>query len=180
MGSVFALAVALAIDAFAVSLAQGAAGRMRVSSALKLALVFGLAQGVMPIIGWSLGMAFAGWIERVDHWIAFVLLSALGLNMIRAAREDTEAGPALTGWHLFAAAIATSIDAAAAGIALPLLSVSVFWACAAIGLVTAVLCFAGALGGRHASRHLEGRAEIFGGFVLIAIGVKILVEHLAA
>lgn len=174
------LALALAMDAFAVSLAQGAAGRVRLAQALVLALAFGVAQGVMPLIGWGLGAAFAGWIESVDHWIAFVLLTALGLNMIRASFSDTEAGPALKGWHLFGAAIATSIDAAAAGITLPLLAVSPVIACLTIGAVTAMLCFAGALGGGHASRSLEGRAEILGGLVLIALGTKILVEHLSA
>ncbi|MBC2777134.1 manganese efflux pump MntP [Parasphingopyxis marina] len=180
MFAVFVLALALAMDAFAVSLAQGAAGRMRVGEALKLALAFGIAQAVMPLIGWGLGTAFAGWIESVDHWIAFSLLTALGLNMIRASRQDTEADPALAGWHLFAAAIATSIDAAAAGITLPLLAVPVGWACAVIGIVTAILCFGGALGGHHVGKRFEGRAEIFGGLVLIALGVKILVEHLSA
>jgi putative Mn2+ efflux pump MntP len=178
MFSVFVLALALAMDAFAVSLAQGAASRIRIGEALKLALAFGAAQAVMPLIGWGLGTAFAGWIESVDHWIAFGLLTALGLNMIRASRQDTQADPALTGWHLFAAAIATSIDAAAAGITLPLLAVPVGWACAIIGIVTAVLCFAGALGGHHVGKRFEGRAEIFGGLVLIALGVKILAEHL--
>ena len=180
MLAILGLALALAMDAFAVSLAQGAAGQMRVGSAIKLAVAFGVAQAVMPLIGWGLGTAFAGWIESVDHWIAFGLLTALGLNMIRASRDDTEADPALNGWHLFGAAIATSIDAAAAGITLPLLAVPIGWACAIIGVVTAILCFAGAMGGHHAGKHLEGRAEILGGLILIALGVKILAEHLSA
>lgn len=180
MVSLLVLALALAMDAFAVALAQGAAGRTRIGHALVLAFAFGLAQGVMPLLGWGLGTAFAGWIEAVDHWIAFLILSALGLNMIRASREDTPASPALSGWPLFAAAVATSIDAAAAGITLPLLGLPVALACATIGAVTALLCFAGAFAGGHASRHLEGRAELLGGLVLIGLGVKILVEHLAA
>lgn len=174
------LALALAMDAFAVSLAQGAAGRIRLKQAISLALAFGVAQGVMPLIGWGLGTAFSGWFEAIDHWIAFAILSLLGLNMIRESREDTEPRPALAGWPLFAAAVATSIDAAAAGITLPLLGLPVGFACGTIGAVTAVVCFAGALGGGHASRHLEGRAELLGGLVLIGLGVKILVEHLAA
>ena len=178
--SLLLLALALAMDAFAVALAQGAAGRMRIGEAARLAVAFGAAQGIMPLIGWGLGTAAAGWIEAVDHWIAFVLLSALGLNMIRASREDTKTDPGLSGWHLFAAAIATSIDAAVAGITLPLLAVPVGWACATIGMVTAGLCFAGALGGTQIGRRFEGRAELFGGLVLIALGVKILAEHLSA
>ena len=172
------LALALAMDAFAVSLAQGAARRMQISHAAVLALAFGAAQGVMPLIGWGLGTALAGWIEAVDHWIAFAILSLLGVNMIRASREDTVPGPPLSGWPLFAAAIATSIDAAAAGITLPLLRLPIVVSCATIGIVTAALCFAGALGGSRASRHLEGRAELLGGLVLIGLGVKILIEHL--
>lgn len=180
MIALFGLALALAMDAFAVSLAQGAAGRVRVADALILALLFGAAQALMPLLGWALGIALVGWFERIDHWIAFVLLTALGLNMIRASRHDTQAGPALRGWQLFGAAIATSIDAAAAGITLPLLAVPIGFACAIIGIVTAILCFAGALGARHIGKRFEGWAEIFGGFVLIALGVKILAEHLAA
>lgn len=173
------LALALAMDAFAVSLAQGAAGRVRLGEALKLALAFGVAQGVMPLIGWGLGTAFAGWIEAVDHWIAFGLLSLLGLNMIRAARKGTQATGRLAGWALFAAAIATSIDAAVAGITLPLLGVPVLLAGAMIGGVTAALCLIAAFGGVHLGRHLGSRAELAGGIVLIALGAKILVEHLA-
>ncbi len=180
MIALFGLALALAMDAFAVALAQGAAGRVRVADAAKLALAFGAAQGIMPLLGWGLGTAFASWIESVDHWIAFLLLSALGLNMIRAAREDTEADPALSGWHLFAAAIATSIDAAVAGITLPLLGLPVLTACGVIAAVTAALCFGGALGGSHVGRRFEGRAEILGGLILIALGTKILIEHLSA
>lgn len=180
MLSLLILALALAMDAFAVSLAQGAAGRMHVGQALVLALAFGLAQGVMPLIGWALGAALGGWFAAVDHWVAFGLLSILGVNMIRASRADTEADPSLKGWHLFAAAIATSIDAAVAGITLPLLGVPIALACATIGGVTAVLCFGGALGGSHAGRRLEGRAEILSGVILIGLGVKILLEHLLA
>lgn len=180
MLAVLALAVALAMDALAVALAQGAAGHMRPGQAARLALAFGFAQAAMPLLGWALGTAFAGWIEAVDHWIAFVLLSLIGLKMILESREEAEADPGLAGWHLFAAAIATSIDAAVAGITLPLLGVDVLLACATIGLVTAALCFAGALGGGRAGRHLGGRAELVGGLVLIGLGVKILVEHLVA
>lgn len=178
MLSVLILALALAMDAFAVSLAQGAAGRVRLPQAIALAAAFGFAQAAMPLVGWGLGTAFAGWIEAVDHWVAFGLLTLLGLKLIKESREDTEADPALKGWHLFAAAIATSIDAAVAGITLPLMGVPVLLACATIGVVTAALCLAGALGGGHAGRHLEGRAEVLGGLVLIGLGVKILVEHL--
>ncbi|MCA1749101.1 MAG: manganese efflux pump MntP family protein [Parasphingopyxis sp.] len=174
------LALALAMDAFAVSLAQGAAGRMRLGQAAAMALIFGAAQGLMPLLGWALGAAFGSWFERIDHWIAFAILSLLGLNMIRQSRHDMRPAPALAGWPLFAAAIATSIDAAAAGVTLPLLGLPIATACATIGAVTAVLCFAGALGGGRIGRGLGGRAELIGGIVLIGLGVKILVEHLAA
>ncbi len=150
------LALALAMDAFAVSLAQG----------------------VMPLIGWGLGTAFAGWIEAFDHWIAFALLSLLGLNMLRAACDETQSTDTLAGWALFVAAIATSIDAAVAGITLPLFGVPVLLAGALIGGVTAALCLIAGLGGARLGRNLGSRAEIAGGILLIALGVKILAEHL--
>jgi putative Mn2+ efflux pump MntP len=176
------LAFALASDAFAVALVQGAAVRPGIAGAGRIALAFGIAQALMPLFGWGLGIVFQGTIEAVDHWIAFVLLGALGLKMIHEGfGKDPEGAPALlSGKRLIGAAVATSIDAAAAGVTLPTLGFPIVLACAVIGGITAALCFAGALFGRQLGTRFGHYAEIAGGLVLIALGVKILVEHLTA
>jgi manganese efflux pump family protein len=178
--ALLALAFGLAMDAFAVSVAQGAARRTGIRGALAIGAAFGVAQGLMPLIGWALGTAFAGWIGRIDHWIAFVLLGVLGGKMLREglAGHGATPAPALIGWTLLGAAIATSIDAAAAGITLPMLGSPIATACLVIGTVTAALCVAGVLIGQASGGRLGKAAEILGGLVLIGIGVKVLVEHL--
>lgn len=174
------LAVALAMDAFAVSLCQGAAARPSYVQALPMAGAFGLAQAVMPVGGWLLGTAFATAIAAYDHWVVFVLLAALGIKMAKEGLEPAEpCPPALIGGRaLFAAAIATSIDAAAAGITLPTLGVPILLACAVIGGVTAVLCYGGALSGARLGTALGKKAEIAGGLVLILLGIRILGTHM--
>ncbi len=181
MTTIWLLALALAMDAFAVSLAQGASTRPGVAGALRLGLAFGVAQAVMPLIGWGLGVAFAGMIEAVDHWIAFVLLGAIGLKMVKEGFDgDTEGAAApipLSGKALMLAAIATSVDAAAAGVTLPTLGVPIAITIAAIGIVTAVMCFAGTLLGTRIGARLGKVAEIGGGLVLIGLGWRILIQH---
>lgn len=181
MITVLLLANALAMDAFAVALCQGAAARPGVLGALRIGTAFGAAQGLMPLGGWALGIAFAGLIEAVDHWIAFGLLGFLGVRMIREGLDpgDAAASEALMGRALLIAAIATSIDAAAAGVTLPALGVPVLLASGVIAGVTAALCFAGTLMGAVIGTRLGKWAEIGGGMVLIGLGVKILAEHLA-
>jgi putative Mn2+ efflux pump MntP len=177
------LALALAMDAFAVSLVRGSFEGQSVAQAMKLGLLFGLAQGLMPLAGWALGLAFADTFKSFDHWIAFTLLGILGLRMIREGLSE-DAGPgspkAMSTASLFVAALATSIDAAAAGVALPLLGIWMPLACLVIGIVTGTLCVGGYLVGGRITVRAGRRAEIAGGFVLILLGVKILIEHLTA
>lgn len=179
------LSLGLAMDAFAVSLARGATGDHRIGSAIELGLVFGVAQGVMPLLGWGLGVALAEPFQAWDHWIAFALLTALGVNLIKEALAGgpaAEAPPPARGrlLGLATAAFATSIDAAAAGLTLPLLGIALPIACLTIGATTAVLSTGGYLLGTHAARAIGKGAEIAGGVVLILIGLKILIEHLSA
>lgn len=178
--SLFALALGLAMDAFAVSVAQGASARPGTRGALRIGAAFGLAQGLMPLIGWALGATFEGTIREVDHWVAFVLLGLLGAKMLREGLSDADASPApaLIGWALLGAAVATSVDAAAAGITLPMIGAPVAIACAVIGLVTAALCVAGVRIGAAYGARLGKLAEITGGTLLILIGAKILIQHL--
>lgn len=175
--SLTALSIGLAMDAFAVSVAQGACCRPGVGNAARIGATFGIAQGLMPLGGWALGTTFDNTIRDFDHWVAFALLAILGAKMIREGLHgDGEARP-LFGWALLSAAIATSVDAAAAGITLPVLGAPVLLACAAICGVTAVLCFAGVLIGAASGTHIGRKAEIAGGLLLIVIGAKIWVGH---
>ncbi|MBC7986470.1 MAG: manganese efflux pump [Sphingomonadaceae bacterium] len=181
MASLLILAFALAMDAFAVAVAQGVTARVRVAQALWIALAFGVAQGAMPLVGWELSNASARWIAAVDHWIAFVLLGAIGVKMIHESRREQGRGSQrLSGLGLLAAAVATSIDAAVAGITLPLLGLPITVSCVTIGAVTAALCFVGALAGGKLGARAGPRAELIGGIVLIGLGTRILIEHLSA
>ncbi len=176
--SLLLLAVGLAMDAVAAAIAQGASGRVRGGGALRIAGAFGFAQGVMPAIGWGLGVAFASAIRSVDHWIALVLLSALGLKMLKEAFErEGEPAPPLSGWALFVAAVATSIDAAAAGITLPMLGAPLLLSCLTIGATTALLSFGGVYLGAAAGNRLGKAADVLGGLILIGLGIKIFIEH---
>lgn len=185
MAALLILSLALAMDAFAVSLARGASGQRSLGRAAELGLVFGAAQGLMPLIGWSLGHALAAPFQAFDHWIAFALLSFLGVRMLREARADGSAEGTATPvppgrlLGLATAAFATSIDAAAAGLTLPLLGTAIPLACLTIGVTTALLSTAGYLLGNRAATRTGKAAEAAGGVVLILLGLKILAEHLA-
>lgn len=177
------LALALSADAFAAALCRGAGDRERSGwgDALTVGAAFGGAQALMPVLGWGLGVAFASVIASVDHWIAFGLLGFLGARMVREGLKrdepDCEEVPAPTGMALLLTAIATSIDAAAAGVSLPLLAVPIAVACFTIGAVTFVLSAAGVRLGGVLGARFGKRAEVLGGLALIALGTKILIEH---
>lgn len=177
-----ALALALAADAFAVALCQGASARPGWRGAARIGAAFGAAQALMPLIGWGLGIAFATIIRDIDHWIAFGLLGLLGLKTLKEGltADEQEGGPtpSLSHWALFGAAMATSIDAAAAGMTLPAFDVPVLLACAMIGGVTLLSSAAGVFIGAASGARLGKKAEVLGGLVLILIGTKILIEHL--
>ncbi|WP_086738822.1 manganese efflux pump MntP family protein [Erythrobacter colymbi] len=171
------LALALAMDAFAVALTQGAKFRPSLRGGLAIALTFGVFQALMPLAGWAIGAVALVYVEAVDHWIAFGLLAFLGVRMLGGHVGDEEASHALTGRALLLAGVATSIDALAAGITLPALGVTPWIAVALIGLVTFAMSGAGVVLGRRAGDHLGEWAERIGGVILIGLGVKILAEH---
>lgn len=176
----FILAVALSMDAFAVSVCKGlATGKVGIKHMAVSGVWFGGFQALMPFIGWLLGSAFEKYVKAVDHWIAFVLLGAIGINMIKEAFSGDETANGDFGFKtMLLMAIATSIDALAVGITFALLpNVNIFAAVGFIGAVTFILSAAGvklgsAVGGRH-----KNAAQIFGGAVLIILGIKILIEH---
>ncbi|WP_305097259.1 manganese efflux pump MntP [Croceibacterium aestuarii] len=176
-----ALSVALAMDAFAVALTQGARFRPGWKQGAAIALTFGAFQGLMPLAGWLLGSFALAYVEAWDHWIAFALLAFIGVQMIRASDDTYETGlPPLSGAALLTAAVATSIDAFAAGLTLPALGVPPLAACALIALVTAALSGAALLVGRRAGDRFGRPAEIAGGVLLIVLGASIAFEHVTA
>jgi putative Mn2+ efflux pump MntP len=177
LGPVIALALGLAMDATAVAATRGL--RPRRGEAWVLAVLFGGFQAGMAALGWLLGETGGPYVATWDHWIAFALLVGIGGKMLWESRHDDHDETERTGALLYLGlALATSIDAAAAGVTLPLLGAAPWLALALIGGVTAVLTVAGYRAGNALGRRVGSRLEIVGGLVLIAIGVKVLVEHL--
>ena len=182
----FLIAVGLSMDAFAVAICKGLSMRkMNYRHAAVIALFFGGFQALMPLIGWVLGKQFERYITSVDHWIAFILLAIIGMNMIREAlgKDDEEEekccqGDRLDLKELLMMAIATSIDALAVGVTFAFLQVSIVPAVSLIGITTFVLSLIGVSLGRVFGAKFKSKAEFLGGAILILIGVKILLEHL--
>lgn len=177
MIAALALAVALAMDAFAVALTQGARFRHDWRSVAAIALAFGLFQGGMPLAGWLLGSFALPLVEAWDHWIAGGLLAALGVQMIWFGEHEGDGPARLSGFALLAAAVATSIDAFAAGITLPTMDFPPLATCGLIALVTAVLSAIAIELGQRAGDRFGRHAEIAGGVMLIALGAKIVFDH---
>ncbi len=165
------------MDAFAVALTQGARFRPDLRGGIAIALTFGVFQAVMPLIGWGIGTVAFVYVEAIDHWIAFGLLTFLGVRMLGGHVGDEQAARALTGRTLLVAGLATSIDALAAGLTLPTLDVAPLLAAALIGIVTAVMSAAGVLLGRIAGESWGAWAERAGGIILIGLGIRILGQH---
>lgn len=179
--SVFLVGVGLSMDAFAAAICKGLAIKKNfLEKSLVIALFFGVFQGLMPYIGYLLGSIFAEKLQAVDHWIAFVLLGVIGLNMIREARDKTcpIEEDRLDIKKLFVLAIATSIDTLAVGVSFAFLEIKISLAVLVIGFTTFVISFAGVQIGKFFGIALKDKAQITGGIILILLGVKILVEHL--
>ncbi len=178
------IGVGLSMDAFAVSICKGLGmKRLRMDQALLIALFFGGFQALMPLLGWFLGSGFQSFIEPVDHWIAFALLAFIGAKMLWDAFHDEEEDAVaenarLDLKELVMFAIATSIDALAVGISFAFLQVDIVPAVALIGIITFALSLVGVAVGHVFGSRFEKPATIIGGIVLIAIGLKILLEHL--
>lgn len=176
----FVIAVGLSMDAFAVSICKGlSVPRAKKSQLLVTGLYFGEFQALMPLIGYLLGVNFRQFITSVDHWIAFVLLVIIGVNMIREAREEAEELDAsFSVTAMLPLAVATSIDALAVGITFAFLQVDIVPAVTLIGVTTFVLSVIGVKIGNIFGAKYRSFAEIAGGIVLILLGCKILLEHL--
>ena len=177
----FLLGVGLSMDAFAVAVCKGLGmHRVNYRHAVIIALFFGAFQGLMPLIGWLLGTQFEGFVTPVDHWIAFVLLGLIGANMVRESREhdDESVSDSFRFMTMLPLAVATSIDALAVGVTFAFLQVDIVPAVSFIGATTFVLSCIGVKIGHVFGTKYKSRAELFGGIVLILMGLKILLEHL--
>lgn len=185
MGAVelFLVAIGLSMDAFAVSVCKGLGmKKFSISASLVIALFFGGFQALMPCIGWVLGTQFQKYIVSFDHWIAFLMLLYIGTKMIKDSIEDSgrevSVGVKIDYKELLILAVATSIDALAVGLTIAFLSSSILLSSAIIGTVTFALTLLGVWVGVKFRGRFEKEAVIFGGVILILIGLKILLEHL--
>ena len=176
------LAVGLGVDAFSVAIGIGAANNKKSWwPVLRLSIAFGLFQFVMPLVGWLTGLTVVNIIGGFDHWIAFVLLAFIGGKMIWEGLEkesNEEKEDQTRGWPLFLLSIATSIDALAVGFSFSVLKTPIIFPSAIIGVVCFLMTGVGMIFGKGLARIFGRKVEIIGGLVLIAIGVKILIEHL--
>lgn len=180
---IFLIGVGLAMDAFAVSVCKGLSmKKIDWKKAIIIGLYFGIFQALMPLVGYFLGSAFESIVTQVDHWIAFILLAIIGINMIREACnkecDNKNNNDNVDFKTMIVLAIATSIDALAVGISFAFLSVNIWLAIAIIGIVTFVLSLAGVKIGNSFGDRYEKKAEFTGGLILILMGIKILIEHL--
>lgn len=177
----FFTAIGLSMDAFAVSVCKGlSVSRLKVSNYLTVGLYFGGFQAIMPLIGYFLGISFRTLVESVDHWIAFVLLGLIGMNMIRESfsKEEDNCNSSFGVGAMLPLAVATSIDALAVGITFSFLNVNIFPAVSFIGVTTFILSILGVYLGNKFGARYSSKAELAGGVVLVIMGLKILLEHL--
>jgi len=175
------VALGLSMDAFGASVSRGAAlSSIGIGASFRISLVFGFFAAAAPALGWILGAAFLDTISVLDHWIAFVLLTAVGAKMIRDALQGGETRPVAAGLRVsvvFVSALATSVDSSVFGVTLLALDISLFLASSTIGATTFGAAFIGLRLGRKLGAAAGRRAEIAGGLILIAIAFRILADH---
>ncbi len=174
------IGVGLSMDAFAVSICKGLSTRiLKLKHALTCGIYFGFFQGFMPLIGYLLGTQFKDKIESIDHWIALVLLTIIGINMIKESFEEEEnLEPDFSFQAMLPLAIATSIDALAIGVTFAFLNVNIVSAITIIAITTFIISSIGVKIGHIFGSKYKSKAEITGGIILIIMGIKILLEHL--
>lgn len=172
--------VGLSMDAFAVSICKGLSlKKIDVKKCFIIGLYFGFFQAIMPLIGYFLGVNMKEFIMSIDHWIVFVLLAMIGINMVlEAFREENNINDKIDFKTMIMLAIATSIDALAVGITFAFLEVNILLAVSLIGIITFAICMIGVKIGNIFGNKYEKKAQVFGGVILILLGLKILLEHL--
>ncbi len=183
MFTIVLIAIGLSMDAFAVAVSSGVAARnLRFSHALRMALFFGGFQAIMPMIGWFAGIKIRDHISNFDHWVAFGILTFIGIKMIyesfKMKTKDDDKNDPFRFYTLLLLAVATSIDALAVGTTFAFLNLLIVVPVIIIGCVTFVFSFVGVYIGSKFGHLFENKIEVVGGLVLIGIGVKILLEHL--
>ncbi len=177
----FVIAVGLSMDAFAVAICKGMSiQKLTLKNAAVIGVWFGSFQALMPLAGYLLGVNFRQAITAYDHWIAFILLGIIGINMIKEAlnNEEESCDASVAAGDLFILAIATSIDALAAGVTFAFLQVNICPAVFFIGCITFVLSMTGARIGAVFGCRCKSKAEFAGGMILMLMGIKLLIEHL--
>lgn len=174
------IGVGLAMDAFAVSVCKGlSTKKLELKHSLICGGYFGFFQGFMPFVGYILGVQFKDKIESIDHWIAFILLLLIGINMIKESLDnDEDCDPDFSLKAMIPLAIATSIDALAIGVTFAFLNVNIIYAIVIIGMTTFIISMLGVKIGHIFGSKYKSKAEIVGGMILIIMGTKILLEHL--
>ncbi len=178
--SIIIIAIGLAMDAFAVSIANSCnLPKMKISEAITMSFSFGFFQAAMPIIGWLAGSTIKDYIQQIGYWIAFVLLVGIGIKMIYESfiLDEDEKKSSLSIKILFILSIATSIDALAVGISFSCLDINIYFPALIIGIITLFFSGLGIYLGKKFGHILESKMEIIGGIILILIGLKILLEH---
>ena len=180
--AIIGIAVGLAMDATAVAIATSIMlGRVEGRQVFRFAFHFGLFQAAMPVIGWLAGRGLSEYIQSWDHWVAFALLVVIGgkaiIDVFRAETDEAKASDPTRGLSLIVLSVATSIDALAVGLSMALLKVTIWYPAIVIGVVTAALTILGMIMGSRLGQRFGMRVRVFGGVILIAIGIKILVEH---
>lgn len=180
LSELFIIAVGVSMDAFAVSICKGLSVRtLQPRHSVTTALWFGGFQALMPLVGYCVASSFANFVASVDHWIAFILLGIIGFNMIKESfsKDECEYTPDFSPKAMFPLAIATSIDALAIGVSFAFLQVNIWKAILFIGFTTGAFSAVGVYIGKWFGCRYKSKAEFAGGFILVAMGVKILIEH---
>lgn len=181
IAELFILALGLSMDAFAVSICKGlSVKKAGITHHVLAGVYFGGFQALMPLIGYMLGLRFQSLITNIDHWIAFILLAIIGINMVKAAKnnEEDEIDSSFAFRAMIPLAVATSIDALAVGITFAFLNVDIVPAVSLIGVTTFIMSAVGIKIGSIFGTKYKSKAELLGGIVLILMGIKILLEHL--
>ncbi len=177
----FLIGIGLAMDAFAVAICKGVSiKKLNWNQSIIVGTYFGMFQAGMPVIGYILGLSFENLVRQIDHWITFILLTAIGINMIKQifSKGQENHNDKIDAKTMIVLALATSIDALAVGIAFAFFDINIWYVASIIGIITFVLSFIGVKIGNNFGKKYEKKAELFGGIILILMGIKIMLEHL--
>ena len=178
IGEIILISIGLAMDAFAVSISKGLIMKKNYKNALIIGLYFGIFQALMPLLGYLLGFSFSEVVTKINHYIAFVLLTIIGISMILEKTSDIYADDKINFGTMILLSIATSIDALAIGVTFAFLNVNIIISVLIIGIITFIISTIGVLLGNKIGIKFKSKAQLAGGIVLILTGIKILLEHL--